>query len=463
MSARALLIGLTATLSLTTAATALAQDLGQPGPFAAGFRTVNVTRAAGTTFTARMWYPAPTATANAPFDTAARPAPVVVFGHGFLQTVDRYQSTLAHLATQGFIVIASDSEGSLFPSHQNFANDLSRCFTFVEQQNALASSFLFANADTARYGIAGHSMGGGSALLAASTDPRIDAVATLAAAETNPSATAAIAAVSAPVVLIAGTQDTIVSAAAVTQPMFNAARPVKQYVRIDGAFHCGFEDVSTFGCDSGSMPRATQLAATRRMLTRWFRFYLMQDSTLTPQVWPFVGDSAVGFSGFTSSGISLGTADTILDIRQGGTATVQLTVTNSSPRAQTILLSGSAPLLGSLTIDPPVTPMLAPGETAVIAATIRADLTATRFHLSPRVIAVSGHDGLSMTDRAIIVYVQCAADFDVDGSVTPDDLADFIAAYFSPSPQSPSADFNLDGVTDPDDLADFIARYFSPC
>ena len=138
MSLSALLIGL--------AATAFAQDLGQPGPFAAGFRTVTVTRAAGTTFTARMWYPAPTATANAPFDTAARPAPVVVFGHGFLQPVDRYQSTLAHLATQGFIVIASDSEGSLFPSHQNFANDLARCFTFVEQQNALAASFLFANA-----------------------------------------------------------------------------------------------------------------------------------------------------------------------------------------------------------------------------------------------------------------------------------------------------------------------------
>jgi len=55
----------------------------------------------------------------------------------------------------------------------------------------------------------------------------------------------------------------------------------------------------------------------------------------------------------------------------------------------------------------------------------------------------------------------CPGDYNLDGNVTPDDLADYIAAYFA-SP-STGADFNLDGSTNPDDLSDFIAAYFGGC
>ncbi len=54
---------------------------------------------------------------------------------------------------------------------------------------------------------------------------------------------------------------------------------------------------------------------------------------------------------------------------------------------------------------------------------------------------------------------RCAADFNADGSVNPDDLADFIAAYFNPSPGA-RADHNVDGRIDPDDLSDFIVAFF---
>lgn len=50
-------------------------------------------------------------------------------------------------------------------------------------------------------------------------------------------------------------------------------------------------------------------------------------------------------------------------------------------------------------------------------------------------------------------------DVNGDGIVDPDDLADFIAGYFS-SPPGPGSDFNGDGVVDPDDLSDYIAGYF---
>jgi hypothetical protein len=56
----------------------------------------------------------------------------------------------------------------------------------------------------------------------------------------------------------------------------------------------------------------------------------------------------------------------------------------------------------------------------------------------------------------------CAADFDASGAIDPDDLADFIAAFFS-QPPDVRADFDGSGTIDPDDLADFIGAYFGGC
>ncbi|MFN7022899.1 MAG: hypothetical protein ACK4WH_16520, partial [Phycisphaerales bacterium] len=56
----------------------------------------------------------------------------------------------------------------------------------------------------------------------------------------------------------------------------------------------------------------------------------------------------------------------------------------------------------------------------------------------------------------------CAADFNGDGTVNPDDLSDYIGCYFS-IPPCAEADVNGDGATDPDDLSDYIAIYFGVC
>ena len=56
----------------------------------------------------------------------------------------------------------------------------------------------------------------------------------------------------------------------------------------------------------------------------------------------------------------------------------------------------------------------------------------------------------------------CRPDFNGDGTINPDDLADFIACFFT-LPPCAAADFNSDAATDPDDLADFINAYFAGC
>ena len=72
--------------------------------------------------------------------------------------------------THGYFVIASDSEGGLLPNHQNFADDIKRCLTYLEQENANTTSVLFAQVATAKFGASGHSMGGGASILAAAQD-----------------------------------------------------------------------------------------------------------------------------------------------------------------------------------------------------------------------------------------------------------------------------------------------------
>jgi dienelactone hydrolase len=186
--------------------------------------------------------------------------PVVAFGHGFAQGSSRYASTLTAIAARGYVVIAPDSERGLLPDHARFADDLWRSLRWARANVAGASR----TADA----VAGHSMGGGAALLAADRYPAIDTVLTLAAAETRPSATAASAGISAPALYVVGSEDTIVPPAT-TRAMYAGKPPPATFASITGGFHCGFADSTSFGgigCDSGSISRARQLALTQRLL-----------------------------------------------------------------------------------------------------------------------------------------------------------------------------------------------------
>ena len=61
-----------------------------------------------------------------------------------------------------------------------------------------------------------------------------------------------------------------------------------------------------------------------------------------------------------------------------------------------------------------------------------------------------------------VITPTCPPDFNGDGTLDPDDLADYISAFFS-QPAPISADYNGDGLVDPDDLADYISGYFAGC
>lgn len=132
--------------------------------------------------------------------------PAVAFGHGWLQPPERYLGLFRHLASWGIVVAAPSTQRGPLGSHRLFAADL-RTALDVCVGVRLGDGDI--SVDTGRLGLAGHSVGGGSAVLAAAEDDRVRAVATLAASQTKPFATDAAARCRMPALHLAGGQDQV--------------------------------------------------------------------------------------------------------------------------------------------------------------------------------------------------------------------------------------------------------------
>jgi dienelactone hydrolase len=132
--------------------------------------------------------------------------PAVAFGHGWLQPPSRYLGLFRHLASWGVVVAAPATQRGPLASHRLFAADL-RTALDVCAGVRLGDGDI--SVDESRLGMAGHSTGGGAAVLAAADDPRVRAVATLAASQTKPFATDAAARCAMPSLHLAGGQDLV--------------------------------------------------------------------------------------------------------------------------------------------------------------------------------------------------------------------------------------------------------------
>lgn len=358
------------------------QNYSASGPYRAGWQRVTVTRPGGGTFNSLLFYPATVQAQNAPYDGSNSPYPGISFGHGFLQPPERYRSLLEHLATWGYFVMATESGQELFPNHQRYSEDMRWCLNWLEQQNASVSATLYQQVDTAKFGISGHSMGGGASILATAADPRIKALANLAAANTNPSAIAQMPNVGVPVSLISGSADTIVPVGSNGQAMYDNGRAPRQIPIIQGGWHCGFQDVSSFGCDSGPLSRTDQLTLTRRLLTAFFQLYLKGDLTAWRWVWgpESFSDSRIVLT--SDPGVTLTALMPIQWAERGRSVEFQVEVTNRNQTATAyqLLVEGTG---WRARITPQQTPSLSHGDSSMA----RLRLEVPRF--APRLFSES--------------------------------------------------------------------------
>jgi dienelactone hydrolase len=267
--------------------------MADPGPYEVLTSEVSVPRTHGGegSFEARLYVPLPRQPG-----ASEPPSPVLAFGHGYQARVDYYESTLAHLASWGIVVIAPRSAGELFPDHAAFADDLLSALDWVVSEAGPESrDWPGGPVDLQALGLSGHSMGGGAALLAAARDPAIRAVATLAAAESDPSAIDAAAGVVAPVLFVAAADDAITPLTEHQRPMFEAkATGPAQLRTIVGASHCGFLDLETallsLVCDEAAIGPDEQRRVTRAVLAAWLRYELAGDASAAALAWPEAPD-----------------------------------------------------------------------------------------------------------------------------------------------------------------------------
>lgn len=232
-----------------------------------------------------IYYPADAAGNNVPVTTITTDKfPLLSFGHGFVMAWDAYQNIWEAVVPEGFIIAFPKTETGLSPSHAEFGKDLAFVITQLNKLS-LSSSSLFYNRIDSMNCVMGHSMGGGSAFLAAQFDSTIKSLATLAPAETNPSAIQAATASSFPSLVMAGGNDCVTPPPSNQIPMYDSLQSsCKTFISINGGSHCQMAE-SNFFCNFGestcspqpTISRADQHLVINRYLIPWLKFQLKGD------------------------------------------------------------------------------------------------------------------------------------------------------------------------------------------
>jgi predicted dienelactone hydrolase len=233
-----------------------------------------------------IFYPADNKGDNVPvFSSGSSKFPVLCFGHGYLMSWDSYEYLREALVRQGYIVAFLKTEGELFPSHKDLAKDISYILRKISEYGNDSRSIFFSRIKNKNCAM-GHSMGGGSAVLAAEYDSTITALAALAPADTRPSSVKAAAFVRIPALIISGENDCITKPGVHQIPIYNGLQSIsKILLTIRGASHCQMADKS-FTCNLAEItcgPKPTITSEQQHMiilkyLVPWLNFYLKEDS-----------------------------------------------------------------------------------------------------------------------------------------------------------------------------------------
>lgn len=229
-----------------------------------------------------IFYPANTAGSGVPVATGTTAFPAVVFGHGFSLGTASYRRLADSLVSYGYVVAMPATETGLAPSHDNFGKDLAFVADAITALGSNSSSFLYQRISN-KAAVSGHSMGGGCSFIGAATgNSSIKALFNFAAAETNPSATAAASLVNVPTLIFSGSSDCIVPPATQLAMYNNIPAGCKTYINITGGTHCQIANNNasctfgqlTSGCNTSSINVDIFLNKSLSMLLPFLDYHL---------------------------------------------------------------------------------------------------------------------------------------------------------------------------------------------
>ncbi|MGV9409098.1 dienelactone hydrolase family protein [Nocardia sp. NPDC003693] len=204
--------------------------------------------------------------------------PAVAFGHGWLTGASNYRRLLEHLASWGFVAAAPDTERGPIPSHLNLATDL---ITTLD----ICTGVRLGNGDISvhpdRLALAGHGMGAGAAVIAAS-QREVAAVAALYPSPTAPSGEALAPGIDAPALILAGADD-LDAVNSNALPLAAAWAGPAILRTVEKATHNGIVEgrraLSALGAGKHE-PKTERL--TRALLTGYLNYTLLGDKKYKP-------------------------------------------------------------------------------------------------------------------------------------------------------------------------------------
>ena len=183
--------------------------------------------------------------------------PVITWGNGTGATPSLYKTLLNHLASHGFVVIASDSLNVAQGTPQPMVAGV----TWVLEQNDDPTSALYQRIDTTHVGATGHSQGG-FATTTAGGDSHITTIAPLCGASAQRN-------LHGPAMLYCGGADTTVPCSTIQRTfdgITNQPVMLADYLTADHASWITFR---------GTTPGPVEVA-----VTAWMRVHLMNDTAL---------------------------------------------------------------------------------------------------------------------------------------------------------------------------------------
>jgi predicted dienelactone hydrolase len=232
-----------------------------------------------------VYYPSDTAGKNAVIsETFPGKFPVICFAHGYQMSWNSYKYIRDSLVPYGFIIAFPKSESELFPSHMDFAKDIAFVLEEIDQSGKNPSSVFYNRVDSMNCAM-GHSMGGGSAVLAARFSSSVCTIALLAPLNTRPSSIDAASELEIPSMIIAGKNDCVTRPEIHQAPIYyNLKSLSKIIITIKGGSHCQMADRSSkcrlaeSTCRPGpEITEKAQQAIVLKYLLPWLNFHLKGD------------------------------------------------------------------------------------------------------------------------------------------------------------------------------------------
>jgi PKD repeat protein len=177
------------------------------GPYQVGYHYENLTFSTKSyKTTMKIYYPALTNESNATTDTSKGPYPTIVWLPGTCCGPENYADILINMASWGLVVVTMGLDNEDY-SHSGNRTDVNELLDHLEYENMTSTEFFYEMMDKEAFGLAGHSSGGGLALIDAYYVARIKAIQVLSPAIANSTIDSLSAGWHLPVMCQAGTND----------------------------------------------------------------------------------------------------------------------------------------------------------------------------------------------------------------------------------------------------------------